>query len=53
MFRRIHKPCAVCTILATALVAYNLWAPAAWVRLSLAPTAHTLLGVPQHTCEAM
>lgn len=45
VFRRIHKPCAVLTALAAALVAYNLWAPAAWVRLTLAPTAHTLLGV--------
>lgn len=44
VFRRIHKPCAVITALAAALVAYNLWAPAAWVRLVLAPTAHTLLG---------
>ena len=48
VFRRIHKPCAVITGLAAAIVAYNLWAPAAWLRLALAPTAHTLLG----TCSS-
>lgn len=37
--------CSWVTAIAAAVAAYNLCAPAHWVRAALPPTAHTLLGM--------